>query len=627
MASPTPVDLINASAYVMERYRLNLIPKWRQRFPHILIDYSIKPADNELDYFVPPRLKDAVVVDLKFSREGCQAMSCYPFTETGVIDIDTPVGAYTQTSDTTIQYNQPACFNLDRAEAVREGEIQSVETRYVNHQCVMVDSFTKMYFNSPYLRTENHLIRGVDDVPGFNVYYDDDPAFPERIRGKYNSAYCRRFGRDAGEDSCTRPWYETFITFVLEESVFTTFKLLTTQVISDLRDFDYKKPSAILPDAPPPENNLQEWLRIRDSAYDPDEESKVLASVKNVSYTTNVGFHNRTVFGVESAVKARRRLLLGGGKAEPKRFYTNTLTHKNNFSADLEGIITDFLENHELISSILIDLGFSFLESTLTNMLQQVNKVLIPALKKVVASGTTKFTVRLLGETYKAAVIQVLNRTLINTVSVVARATTRLVTASLSVFNIAQYFFFIAEFVLMLWDPLGFNQMFPKGALDNLSDAFLSSYYESLGVDSREIIEIRPEHFTNFLNFKDDEMFEIILLSATYLVSLDVNSNGQVMMLDVGDEIVDFDESELVGAALAANDTFAYFKWYCTRHDALLVRPKRFMYISVVSLFVGFGASFFAKDNPTRCAIFLLILLSLLLLVLPSLTYYSRVLR
>src|SRR5680860_280964 len=143
MSVLTAVDLTNASRYATHMHRLEFIHRWRARFPHILIDYTIRPAFSDTDYYVPPRLADrAIAIKLMFSKRGCESMSCYPFHETGVIDRNTPF-MYTQTSETRVGYAQPACYHLDRAAAMRQGaenEVQSAEFRYVDgiNRCILV---------------------------------------------------------------------------------------------------------------------------------------------------------------------------------------------------------------------------------------------------------------------------------------------------------------------------------------------------------------------------------------------------------------------------------------------------------------------------------------------------------
>nr|ARX71394.1 p74 [Erinnyis ello granulovirus]ARX71524.1 p74 [Erinnyis ello granulovirus] len=649
MATPTQLDLIDAVQYLTNRDALSYIPRWRAKFPHILINYTIRWATN-FDYYVPQDLRQttAVVVTLDFSKEGCEAMSCYPYTETGVIDYFTsPIGGYTQTSNTAVQYNQPACFHLDSALAARDNNIQSVELRYAptHNKCVMVDSMTKVWMNAPYLRTSKHVVRGVDDVPGFDVAYDSNPDFPERISAKFNDAYCRRFGRFLSDNACSQPWYEVFVSFILGESILTTFKLATQHVFDDLRDYDYTRPSAVLPEPPQPEGvtMLEEWLRIRDSTLDTDAEEELLANIfpmRNINeqlvYTANKGFNLEPVSqnsynGLVEELLSRRRLMLYEYKGAPKNATTN----------NLESVIIEFLEDHSFLLGILVDMGFDSLTSSVTMLITQLNKVLIPSLKRMLLMQSRRVTAVLLGETYKAAMVHALNRTFIATISVVAKATVRTVKAALSTVNLALTFLTVADIVLMIWDPFGYSNMFPRNYLDDLSNAFLAAYYESIDAPTRDLITFQPLHYSNLVFVDDEEYFaESMLHLADYLAALDINSNGQVIDLMQGETIDDFDEQSLTGVSLAANDTWAYFKWFCERHNYLLstqyIRVNHIVVGGTLSVciaclvyYMNIYDTFTNTQQHVHVHLLLLsiVVLCVLLYMLPSLQYYFSLIK
>ncbi|AMF83779.1 p74 [Cnaphalocrocis medinalis granulovirus] len=651
MATPTSVDLVNAVKYLTNREQLSLIVQWRARLPHILIDYTIRWAHNE-DYYVPPMLRQTsgIVTHVTFSREGCDAMSCYPYTATGVIDfVNTPIGGYTQTSNTSVQYNQPACFHLDPALASRDNNIQSVELRYTqNNKCILVDTFTKAWMNTPYLRTSKHVVSGIDDVPGFDVQYDSNPLFPERIVGRFNEAYCRRFGRHfTDNNSCSRTWFETFVSFILGDSIYNTFKLLGNNVFDDLRNFNYERPSAVLPPPPEPEGDdmLHEWLLVRDTTHDANIEKKFLSNdfgdmlrnandiityVANKGFTTNYFFSSKKKYDYTKDERFTKKL-------NDKYFDTKTT------DSSLESVIVNFLDDHALIMSILFDLGFDVLESVVVNMMQQLNKVLMPSLRRMLLMQSRRVTVALLGETYKAAMVHALNRALISTIGTVAKALSKAVTAAASLVNIALLFFLLADLVLMIWDPFGYNNMFPRGFLDDLSNSFLSSYYESLESPTRDAIEFLPIHFTNLLMNDDEEDYfvESMMHIIDYLAALDVNSNGQMIDLQQqGDAISEdnFDEQDLLGASLATNDTWAYFRWFCARHDAIVTNATPFNNMLIgIGVFTSVSVLFYyiyhinmldvMEKKYLETLLTILVVLIGLLLVLPSLQYYTQLMR
>lgn len=655
----TGVDIMNAALYASNRLNFVFLKDWRVQFPHILVDYTIRWATTR-DYYVPPalRLVNAVVVEIDFSQEGCEAMSCYPFTETGVIDFkETPIGGFTQTSNTSVQYNQPACFHLNVSKAARDEQIQSVELRYARNRCIMVDSFTKMYFNSPYLRTEEHVVAGVDDVPGFDVHYDDNVNFPERVRGRFNQAYCRRFGRQEDNNSCTRHWYETFVSFILGESIYTSFKLINQNVFAELRDFDYEHPSPALPPKPEPggEPLLDSWRNVRDRTYD---ESVELGFLENkfgfpldqmLLYRANRGFMYTGLGNkvdrdlIDGILYKRLQLMRRTTSGSSGTTFTIKRDAAGNISPEqeLEDIMTNFLEDHDLIMSILTDLGFDVLEHVVTTLLKNLNKILIPALKKMLMDGSRVFTAALLGNTYRAMAVHALNRTLINSVTAVAKAMVRGVSAALSIANVLLTFLTIADFVLMIWDPFGYNNMFPRGYLDDLSDAFLYGYYESIGESSRDFIAFRPIHFSHLLDSSiEDDVMDLGLYSAEYFANLDVNSNGQLVDLTGGGLIDDFDAEEMVGACLSTTDTFVYFRWYCARHDKLL-RTEPVMKLNVLFgcfglVFAGGAIVYYAVNynslRPEQRVIIsivflILVLMCMILIILPSLRYYTALAR
>ncbi|UZE89694.1 P74 [Parapoynx stagnalis nucleopolyhedrovirus] len=570
MAVLTAVDLTNASRYATHMHRLEFIERWRNRFPNILIDYTLRPASSDDDYYVPPKLADrALAVKLAFSKRGCESMSCYPFHETGVINNLTPF-MYTQTSEKSIGYAQPACYHLDRAAAMREGaenEVQSAEFTYTNNnRCILVDSVSKMYFNSPYLRTEEHTIMGVDDVPAFNVQPDPDPLFPERFKGEFNQAYCRRFGRELFNGGCSLRWWESLIGFILGDTIYVTFKLLANNIFTELNNYDYKAPSTILPPRPQVDSNavLAEWRSVRDSAIDMNFEKlfkenptlEQLGLLTNgapvqITYTAELGFTKTPVTYNYWTANERARM-----------YHVDELDRTISDN-DLEAIITTFLEDYALIFGIATDVGFDMLLTAFKSMLKKINTALIPALKRMLLNTSRRVTVRMLGETYKAAVVHTLNRIAIKTITATAKALTRVAILASSVVGIVLILLTLADLVLALWDPFGYNNMFPREFPDDLSRTFLTAYFESFDTtSSRDMIEFMPEFFSDMVETDDDAMFQSLYHLLDYVASLEVNSDGQMLHLDEGTEIEDFDEVTLVGSALASSSLYSRLEFY-----------------------------------------------------------------
>ncbi|AHH82612.1 P74 [Buzura suppressaria nucleopolyhedrovirus] len=632
MATLTTTDLTNASKYASHLHRLNFIPRWRTHFPHILINYEIRPANND-DYYVPPRLADrAIAVRLTFSRRGCESMSCYPFTETGPIDYSTPFG-YTQTSDTSIAYAQPACYNLDRASATRadaEAEVQAPELRYIESgQCIIMNTLTKMYFNSPYLRTDEHLIKGVDDVPGFNVQPNSDPLLPEMFSGTFNQAYCRRFGRSLQNGGCSMQWWESLIGFVLGDTIYTTFKLATNNIFSELRDFDYKRPSPELPAKPTVDSEaiLQDWFSIRDSRVDLEYEKK-FADYKTLN-DLNIDASTRLVYTAEEGFTRLPYTRPFLDHRKPINRIDNELNAFDLSDNELEVLITQFLEDNALILGLYVSAGFDNVLSAFKYILKRINASLIPAMKRALLATSKRVTVKLLGETYKAAIVHQINMLAIKTISSVAKAMTKVAIKAASVVGILLILLTIADLVLALWDPFGYSNMFPRQFPDDLAFSFIIGYFNSFG-ETRDILEMLPEFFDYLIENTDVAMFESFLYLLDYVSELEVNSNGQLLNFEESAEIDDFDEATLVGNALASSSLYTRldFDLYAQRHNAILFANDTTNTNLLIANLFGLGALIIVLYNANSIKLTILfvvfVICTIYLIIQNSLLYYFK---
>nr|ADV91366.1 p74 [Spodoptera frugiperda multiple nucleopolyhedrovirus]AFH59077.1 p74 [Spodoptera frugiperda multiple nucleopolyhedrovirus]QED40333.1 P74/PIF-0 [Spodoptera frugiperda multiple nucleopolyhedrovirus] len=630
MATLTFVDIYNANVYSDHLHRLRYIPKWRTKLPHILVDYEIRAANNN-DYYVPEAIAHkAIHVKLKFSKKGCESMTCYPFHETGPINAHTGTN-FTQTSETAIQYAQPACYNLDRVAATREGaenEVQAPELRYtLAKQCVLVDTVSKMYLNSPYMRTDEHLIKGVDDVPAFNVYPDPDELFPERFRGTFNEAYCRRFGRNLVNNGCSLSWWESLIGFVLGDSIYITMKLLLNNVFSDMRGFNYKRPSAVLP--PPPtidsQKVLQEWLDTRDPA------ANVHFEISFTDYKTmsDLGLNdvmNKLIYEAEVGFSREH-------VARPLQYRIATSLAQNYSSTDddIEAIISQFLEDNELILGIATAVGFDLLFEALQTMLKRINTTLIPMLKNMLLNTSRQVTTRLLGETYKAAVTHAFNKIAIKTISMVAKALTRIAIKAASIVGIILIIVSIADLILGLWDPFGYNNMFPRDYPDDLSMAFLTAYFSSFENGRRDIIEFLPEYFEELVESEVENILTLEALadSLEYIASLTVNSNGQMLEFDNSEVIEDFDEVTLVGSALASSALYTHLEFlqYTQRHNDLLFNTQTTVFVPVLFIAGAIVLALMPQDTNVTALFIIFLILALYTLLVDALSYYVNLRR
>ncbi|ACO53467.1 p74 [Euproctis pseudoconspersa nucleopolyhedrovirus] len=639
MATLTAVDFANASRYAAHQHRLRFIRRWRNKMPHILIDYEIRPATND-DYYVSPKLsRKAVAVKLTFSERGCNSMSCYPFSETAPADYNTPFG-YTQTSDVTVAYAQPACYNLDRAAATREGaenEVQAPELRYAADKCVLMDTMSKLYMNAPYFRTDEHLIKGVDDVPGFNVTPNSDPLFPEMFTGRFNEAYCRRFGRSlAANGGCSLQWWEHIIGFVLGDTIYVTFKLMANNVFSELRNFDYTKPSPELPAKPPRVDSsaaVAAWRSVRDTFVDLELEKQF----DEYETLDDLGIdHNTKLIYTAERGYSKTPFLRRAEYRTPKRSaYENDVVKFETTDEEIEQIIMQFLEDWSMLIGIWVSFGFDNVMDALKFALKKINSALIPSLKRMMLTTSRRVTAKLLGETYKAAVVHMFSRLAIKTVSAVAKALTKIAILASSVVGILLIALTITDLIFAIWDPFGYSNMFPRQFPEDLARSFLSAYFESMG-ETRDIVEFLPEYFDDLVEEDDTATLESLLDILDYVADLEINSNGQMLYLDEGDVVDDIDETTLLGNALSANSMYTKldFWQYTHRHNDILFANAQFENVDEIAnkimaaLWIA-GASFVLIHNEPQNRNFtflfiVFILLAVYLIIKNSLNYYLK---
>lgn len=572
MAELTSEDLWHAVRYADNCQRRRQILHHRARFPHIFIDYSIRAARDD-DYYVPQKLVGrAMVVTTTYSERGCEQMSCYPYHETGPIDRDTPYG-FTALADTLQEYAQPACFNLDperaRAEDDEENYVQSAELRFYGGKCIVMDTAAKVYLNTPFIRTDEHMVRGVDDVSAFNIRPStgDDHLMPETFDGTFNEAYCARFGRDLINGRCTQQWWETMLGFVLGDSIYTTLKLAVRPTLSSARRHDYMRPSPLLPNKPAPNGAavLDRWLRARDPTVDEAFESllgELEVNLKTLGvpdgdtvlrYTAERGF----------TMEARPARI-----DKPKRTgYTFVAPDRSGGAGDLSDIISQFIEDNQLIFSLLTDLGFDYLLDGFKAIMRRINVALVPQLKRAALRYTGRLTTRLLGETFKAATVRAAARYAINTVSRMAMAMARAAALAASVVGVVLLLLMAVDFIFMFWDPYGYSNMFPREFPHDLATAFLNAFYEhTSGTESRDLIEYLPEFYSEMMEVPEEEMLLSFIDMLDYISVLEVNSNGQLLDFDADASVngEDVDEVDLTASVIASStlytkeDFFAY---------------------------------------------------------------------
>jgi len=295
----------------------------------------------------------------------------------------------------------------------------------------------------------------------------------------------------------------------------------------------------------------------------------------------------------------------------------------------LDDILAQFIDDHNFLFDIFVNLGFDYLLSNFEALLRQLNTTLIPRLKTMLLNTSIKVGKRFLSSVWKGNVISMLNYVAMKTVTAMAKALVRMALLASSIVGIVLIVFGIIDLVFMFWDPFGYNNMFPREFPVDMADTFLSAFYDSMG-EGRDLIEFMPVFFTDILN--EHDYYEMVVLAFVweYFALLRVNSDGQELLWHEEEPVDDFDEVTLVGAALASNAMYtrAQFYAYTERHNAILVastqgRNKLVNYIAVFLLLACAGLTWLLPAHfALGSLVIVFILIAVYLIISEPMIYF-----
>ena len=134
---------LHAMQYAENTTKLYQYEKYKQKFPALFSHAVIvtRPADSNRDYYVPPVLKNCIVVDyLAWNYYGCRYVSCFPFkTYEEPCRPEVDAMQWTRVDNKIyVRACQPAC---DRG--------LSLETRYRDGDCFVTNQAKKLFVMYP----------------------------------------------------------------------------------------------------------------------------------------------------------------------------------------------------------------------------------------------------------------------------------------------------------------------------------------------------------------------------------------------------------------------------------------------------------------------------------------------
>jgi hypothetical protein len=523
--SLTRQDEINGILFAQSRTRLLTLERLNRQIPHIIshCDYKIRQADYVRDFFYPPVLNNrAIVSQVILTKPMCEKLSC---------NFAGPNG---QCKPNDIAYNyrvgdrsdfetacQPACFNLLRNPTFNDDGTetpQMIRLRYNNNRCAFVPSGAT-WSEVPLYRSSEIYETRVNDLPvGFN--YQRNPFTTSGLAYNYNESYCKAFFDrwDANNEICFTPWYERILNAVIGEAIIK----LTRAGITALQNNGNTIPQLPnLPNIPDldPKYLLNNWILDINPSFTPPDPN---------------GDNDKIVNDLTPMVSPKRVYQ----PENPSRIYspelaTPTMTDfDDGFFDEMMGkilqIIGDILTDPDfyfaLGSDIALELILAGIKKATKAAMKQATPIVNALIRRI---ASTPIPSRIFGVSLRVAVTKMAAQVAIKVTARVLMAIGRIVVLASSVIGILLIIISIFDILLTFWDPLGFNNKYPPGFLQEVmwnSDLALRQDFQMS----------TPEITFDMLNFifsTEEEIIQENIVSFEwifeYFMSLEVNSEGR----------------------------------------------------------------------------------------------------
>lgn len=262
--SYTAKDIENATQYANHRLLLRNIKTMYEKYPNITshLKYTIKRADEEIDYYFPESFKHkAIVVNTEIPKKLCDKISCNSTKQWGICE-PTDEAFYYRIGDKDDfeRVCQPACYNLvDRTvynEDNGEEKIQMPRLAYNQRYGCVIQPPSLAWFEQPFYRSQERYEKRLNDLPvGFNLGPKDPFSYSGK-RYEYNKIYCASYFDefDAEKKTCKVEWYQQVLNAVVGESI---IKMTKAGIESIKSGGKSTYPPTGLTDPPPIED---EWL-------------------------------------------------------------------------------------------------------------------------------------------------------------------------------------------------------------------------------------------------------------------------------------------------------------------------------------------------------------------------------
>lgn len=536
--SYTTTDVSNAEKFANYNVQVKLMHLMYKRAPHLVtyLEYTVRKATDD-DYFIPESLpaETCLVIDVRIGADLCKKLSCTRMKDREPCTPADTASFYRIGDDSFGEQCQPACFNT-RSPAVTYSDSgsQAVHTPMLNfyqNECRIVPDVAVTHLERPYYRSDVHYERRVNDMPtGFSRTTDGTEArYGCGFTYKNNPTYCGYYDRKMEPDgTCTQQWWEKGLNAVTGTALINTVRS-GIRTITNESGTPFADPVGLpaFPSTVPERMTVSGWKSDVNAKF-------VLPSAVNV-FDPKLDGRRSEAEKQQRKLRQRRQVAdtqtkqaaaAASNKGDADEADGTTL---NKIKQIIESLVDMFKspETWKLLAeswafNVSLDyirqFSLKIIEVVQSSMVREMPKLLDMAFSRAVFAGGMRSVTRTI-------VVNSIVRTLSTSAVMIAKLTAEI--TSVAGWLIAALTVF--DFIFAIWDPYGYNHMFPANyARDfmNAAEVSMRAQFQtpSLQYGYDELLKMFITH---------DEFVQVFIESLVdrviYLDSLEVNSDGETI--------------------------------------------------------------------------------------------------
>lgn len=542
----TQVDLLNAEKFAKYNYQIRLLELMYKKRPHLVSYLELNDrAATDADFYIPPKLADKCrVLDVRIGSHLCKKLSCNKMMEREPCTPGLKASYYWLGDDDYDVQCQPSCFNVQTTKTYQSDGSRNVDMPQLNYHkgsCRIVPDSVTSYLEKPFYRSSVRYERRVNDMPTGFSRVPNDRDYGCGFDYKNNATYCRYYDRTLNEDGeCSYTWWEKGMDAMVGMSFINTVK-------STIRQIDGTEVYRRLPDNLPfdkmpkelkPEHTLEGWRAdIRDDFRIPPIMEIIDVNAQDRERIKREVLITRANDNDDSLKNRSKRKTNGSSLPMSSSSSSSPPNDNKSFLSDakekmkhlMESIIK-MLQSSEFWTSLgiswVFDRSLNEVKRFSIKVLENIQSLLSRDLYRVVEKAFSK---TILKGTLQSTARSVIVSTALRTAGKVAMMMAKMTVAAASVVGWLLIIVNVLDIIFALWDPYGYNNMFPKELPNDFMLNGEAALRKQFGMS---VAEYKFENLVDVL-VTEDELLKLqltcMLEKAIYLDNLEVNSEGSVI--------------------------------------------------------------------------------------------------